>query len=351
MYLERVQIVGLGPFEALDVEFCDRPGEPRLLTVIYGEGGTGKSTVLTAISATRPANHIVLTSVWRRPGSKPHAVCDWRLNVEDPDRPHPLRVSTPGITIEADDAAEQLRRRELVHFDRVLNEQGGFAFVGLPGGRRYPRASIVIGDPSRTVLRPDVRGAPGFQDANAVELTRAIKLILAYAGISTVLAGDQRGESGHDPRSLGVAIREALDELLGLVGYHYRGLSPRSFEPRFESVTGEVLPFDALPQQVRQLVCFGTIPVHQLWVANRGVDPREAEGTILIDDAELNLSIAVQHELPASLRRIMPKAQWILATASPDLAHSVAVGSTVTLRRVPGSDRVEAYEGELSLTH
>ena len=43
---------------------------------------------LTAISATRPANHIVLTSVWRRPGSKPHAVCDWRLNVE-------VVISTP----------------------------------------------------------------------------------------------------------------------------------------------------------------------------------------------------------------------------------------------------------------
>lgn len=350
MYLERAQIYGLGPFEELEVEFCDRVTEPRLMTVIHGDAGTGKSTLLSAIAATRPANHVVLTSVWRRPGARTYAVCDWRLSAEDPERPHPLRVSTPGIAVEADEQAEQLRRRELVHFDRVLNEQGGFAFVALPGGRRFPRASLVIGDPSRTVLRADVRGAPGFQDPNAVELTRAIKLILSYAGLATALAGNERGESGVDTRSLGAAIREALDELLGLVGFQYRGLSPRSFEPRFESPVGELLSFDALPQQARQLVCFATIPVHQLWVANRCADPRHAEGTILIDDTELNLSVAVQHELPASLRRILPMAQWVLATASPDLAHA-AIGSAVTLRREPGTDHVSAFEGELSLTH
>src|SRR5690606_33299174 len=105
----------------------------------------------------------------------------------------------------------QLRRREVMHFDRVASEGGGFAFVGLPGSRRFPRASLVIGDPARTVLRADVRGAPGFHDPNAVELTRAIKLIIAYAGIAAALAGDSRGESGADPRSLAAAMREALD--------------------------------------------------------------------------------------------------------------------------------------------
>lgn len=351
MYLERARIVGHGPFDQIDVDFCDRPGEPRLLTVIHGDGGTGKTSLLAAISATRPSNHIVLTSVWRRPGTKPHTVCEWQLGAEDPERPHPLKVATPGISIEPDDQTEQLRRREVVHFDRVLADKGGFAFAGIPGSRRFPRASIVIGDPARTVLRVDSRGAPGFQDQSGVELTRPVKLVLAYAGLSTALAGDRRGESGADPRCLGVAIREALDELLGLIGYRYRGLSPRTFEPRFETPGGEVLPFDALPHQARHLVCFATLPVHQLWVANRGTDPRHAEGTVLIDDVELHLSPAVQLELLASLRRILPKAQWILSTASSVLAHAVALGSTVTLRRAPGSDRVEAYEGELSLTH
>src|SRR5690606_4135931 len=147
---------------------------------------------------------------------------------------HALVIATPGVSAEADDQAEQLRRREVVHFDRVANESGGFAFVGLPGTRRYPRSSMVIADPARTVLRPDTRGAPGFQDPNGVEMTRPIKLILAYAGIATALAGDSRGESGADPRCLAAAINEALDELLGLIGHTYRGLSPRTFEPRFE---------------------------------------------------------------------------------------------------------------------
>ncbi|PRP90916.1 hypothetical protein ENSA5_59910 [Enhygromyxa salina] len=351
MYLERTRVVGLGPFETIEVDFCDRPGEPRLLTVIHGDGGTGKTSLLSAISATRPANHVVQTSIWRRPGTKPHALCEWRLGAEDPERPHPLKVATPGVTIEADDQLEQLRRREVVHFDRALAEKGGFAFVGIPGSRRFPRSTIVIGDPARTVLRVDTRGAPGFQDQNGVELTRPVKLILAYAGLSTALAGDRRGESGADPRCLGVVIQEALDELLGLIGYSYRGLSPRTFEPRFETPGGGILPFDALPIQARQLVSFATLPVHQMWVANRGADPRHCEGTVLIDDVDLNVSTSVQLELPATLRRVLPKVQWVLGTASPVLAHAAALGSTVTLRREPGSDRVEAYEGELSLTH
>ena len=351
MYLERVRVVGLGPFEGVDVEFCDRPGEPRLLTVLHGDGGTGKTALLAAISATRPSHHVVQTSVWRRPGTKPHAVCEWQLATEDPERPHPLKVATPGVTVEADDQAEQLRRREVVHFDRQLADKGGFAFVGLPGSRRYPRATMVIGDPARTVLRVDARGAPGFQDQNGVDLTRSVKLILAYAGIAAALAGDSRGESSGDPRSLAVAIEEALDELLGLVGYQYRGVSPRNFEPRFLSPGGELLPFDAPPLQVRQLVGFAAIPTHQLWIANRGKDPRHCEGTVLIDDIDLNLSIPVQLELVDRLRRILPKAQWIVSTASPMIAHAVAVGSTVTLRREPGSGQVRVYEGELSLTH
>lgn len=351
MYLERARVVGLGPFDRIDVDLCDRPGEPRLLTVIHGDGGTGKTTLLAAIAATRPANHVVQTSVWRQPGTKPHAICEWRLGSEDPERPHPLVVATPGFSAEADEQAEQLRRREVVHFDRVAGESGGFAFVGLPGTRRFPRASLVIGDPARTVLRPDVRGAPGFQDPSGVEMTRPIKLILAYAGIAAALAGDSRGESGADPRCLAAAIREALDELLGLIGHRYRGLSPRTFEPRFETPGGEILPFDALSIQARQLVCIATIPTHQLWISNQGADPRHAEGVVVVDDLELNLSDSVQLELLSSLRRILPKTQWIVATASPVLAHAAALGTTVTLRRDAGSDRVEAYEGELSLTH
>ncbi|NJK31039.1 MAG: hypothetical protein HC927_00750 [Deltaproteobacteria bacterium] len=346
-----MRIVGLGPFEDLELDLCERPGEPRLLTVVYGEGGTGKSTLLSAIAATRPGHHVVQTSVWRRPSCNPHSICHWRLGAEDGERPHPLKVSTPGFSVESDEHEEQLRRRELVHFDRVLADKGGFAFIGLPGSRRYPRANLVIGDPARTVLKPDIRGAPGFQDPNGVELTRAIKLILAYAGIASALAGNGKGESGADPRVLGVAMKEALDELLGLVGFVYRGLSPRTFEPRFESPAGEILPFDALPMLVRQLVCFASIPVHQIWAANEYADPRTCEGVVAIDDVELNLSDAVQLELLASLRRVLPRAQWILSTASPALAHSAVLGSTVTLRRDVDSDRVAAYEGELSLTH
>lgn len=351
MLLERVRVVGLGPFEAIELDLCERPGEPRALTVLAGDGGTGKSTLLAAVSATRPGNHVVQTSVYRRPGTKPQTVCHWRLAAEDPERPHALVVATPGTSAGADDKAEQLRRREVVHFDRELAAKGGFAFVGIPGTRRFPRANLVIGDPARTILRQDTRGAPGFQDASGVDLTRAVKLILAYAKLSSALAGDRRGEAGADPRSLGAAIDAGMGELLAPVGHLYRGLDPRTFEPRFETPTGELLPFDALAMQVRQLVAIVALSTHQLWVAHRGADPRECEGVVLIDDVDLHLSAGTQLELLPRLRRVLPRVQWVVSTNSPVLAHSVSVGELVTLRRDAESARIQAYEGELSLTH
>ncbi len=373
MYLERTRIVGLGPFETLEIDFCDSRdsrdsrdfrdgagedrGEVRPLTVIYGEGGTGKTTLLAAIAATRPGHHVVQTSVYRRPGPAPHAICDWRLGAEDSQRPHPLCVATPGVRVEDEDTAEQLRRREVMLFDRALGESGGFAFVGIPSGRRFPRAQLLLGDPSRTVLRADLRGAPGFQDQGGVDLTRPIKLILAYAGMASALSEERERESESDSIEVSAAtgLRRALDaalaSTLGLIGHAYRGLDPRNFEPRFETPTGQVLPFDAMATQARHLISFSTVCVHQLWVANRGADPRHSEGVIAIDDIDQFLSEGVQSQVLACLRGALPRAQWIVATASPSLAHSAGVDALRTLRRGSESGELEIYGGALSLTH
>jgi hypothetical protein len=148
MLLERAKIVGLGPFDEVEMDLRDRAGDPRSLVVIFGEGGTGKTSMLSALSATRPGYHVVQTSVFRRTGGPVYACCDWRISAEDPERPHPLRVASPGVSIEADEKAEHFRRREQAHFDKLAVD-GGFCFFSFPGTRRFPRAAVNISDEVR----------------------------------------------------------------------------------------------------------------------------------------------------------------------------------------------------------
>jgi predicted ATP-binding protein involved in virulence len=181
-------------------------------------------------------------------------------------------------------------------------------------------------------------------------MTRATKQMLAYSAIAAALSENERGDSG-DPRRLRAAVENSVRELIDGTGFVYRGLSPRTFEPRFETPGGGVVPFDGLPIELRALVAFAVLPTHYLWVAGKGKDPREMEGVMVIDDAELHLSEAMQGELAGRLCRALPKAQWILSTRSPHVAASAGIGSTVALRRLPNSGRVELFEEELAVTH
>src|SRR6185295_6622733 len=106
MYLLRARLVGVGPFDDVSFPFCDEEGRARLVTVVHGGGGVGKTTLLTAISATRPGHSIVhqtrpplLRSEPEDPEAEqdepPRVICDWALGQDDPTRPHALCVATP----------------------------------------------------------------------------------------------------------------------------------------------------------------------------------------------------------------------------------------------------------------
>lgn len=339
--------------EAAQVEMAPRGASSRVrrMTVVHGDGGTGKTNLLATLAATRPGRTHPVTNLRRRGEATAHAICDWRLTAEDPQRPHPLRVASPNYKKgpEERDEAETLRRREQAMFDRKAQEGSGFAFLEIPAQRHFGRSAVVLSDPLRTVLRYDVR-ASVTSDTSRLDLARPTKQMLAYAGISAAVAGDRRA-SGEDPRLLGAAVREAVTAAVQLGGHDYRGVEATTLEPMFVSPGGTPHLFDSLPTALKHLVALVVLPIRTLWAAQRGTDPREAEGLIAIDDAELLLTPHLQMELPGLLRRACPRAQWILTTASPILAAAADQGDLVTLRRSAESDEVQLYEDELAVTH
>jgi len=207
--LSSLRIVGLPPFGDVEIPFADESGSPRSVTVFFGGGGVGKTTVLAAISNTRPGYAVALPAQGNQP---PYVVTDWTLGVDDPTRPHHLRIATPTVKLEADEQTELLRRREQAHFDRVAKD-GGFVFVAIPSTRWFARQPIAMAAPGRTVARYDVRAPIALDDASRTEMARETKQSLAYAAITAALSRDRGGTAY---MRLGDAMARTVDVLVAL---------------------------------------------------------------------------------------------------------------------------------------
>jgi hypothetical protein len=353
MQLVRALIAASGPFERVEVPFADEEGRPRALTVVHGAGGVGKTTLVQAIATTRPGHAVAQTArgdgLTAQGTGHSHVVCDWLLGGDEPARPHALRVASPNVRASTQDDEEALRRREQGHFDK-LAQDGGFAFLAVPGVRWFSRQPLVLSAPARTIARYDVRSPMPLDDAARADLARETKQALAYAAIAPALAGPEQGDERRFDL-LGEAMRSAVDRLADLAGFRYLGLDPLSFEPLFAEPRQRRLPFDALPTRARHLVAFAALSVRVLWAAYPDQDPRESEGVVAIDDVELYQDSAVLSRLAGALREALPAAQWILTTASPVLASSSQVSDVVAFRRLREGEAVAVFAGEHALTH
>ena len=347
MHLLKMRLSGLGPFEDLELSFSTDDGAPRLMTVVDGGGGVGKTTLLTALANTRPGNAVVnsaLGSDRETPGS---VACEYLLGQDDEERPQVLVVGSPNLRVLPDDESELLRRREQAFFDRVARESG-FVFVGFGSNRWFSRQPVAIIGPGRSVARHDVRSSMTGDDPSRGDLGRETKQALAYAAISGALAhGDpsrQRFEW------LRVAMAQSVDILAGLAGFRSAGIDPLTLEPLFTD--GDRLrTFDALPTRVRHLVAFAALPVRALWAAYPYQDPLESEGIVAIDEVDLHQDGAVLNHLVSALRRALPRVQWILTATSPVVAASCEASEVVALRQSPELGVVVPYTGPQALTH
>ena len=348
MYLERIRLVQYGPFGEFDLDLTDETGDPRRLVVIHGEGGTGKSSLIEAMAHTRPGKVTPLTPARRRDIETAHAVCDWRLSLEHPERPYPLRVMSPNVR--SDDAGELARRREQSQYDRAAAQGPGFVFVEIPSQRYFSPASLGLNDPARMMTRYEPRGASLGYEAGRPDLTRPCKQALSYAAISAALNRQSR-HSRPPANVLGQAMDAAVRDITELAGYRYAGLDTHSLEPVFETAAGTELSFDNLPTQLRHLIAFVAIPIRATWAGHSGADPRITECVIAIDDFELYLGPRVMAGLFPVLRRALPRAQWILTTGSPYAAAAAEADCLFTLRREPITDVVSLFTGHQALTH
>jgi predicted ATP-binding protein involved in virulence len=201
----------------------------------------------------------------------------------------------------------------------------------------------------RSVARYDVRAASAFDDASRSDLARETKQTLAYAAITGALT--EGTEAQREFGALAGAVAHAVDELVGLAGFKYLGVEPRSLEPRFGDADGVPVRFDAIPTRARHLVAFAALTVRALWAAYPARNPLDAEGVCVIDEVDLHQDEAVLNGLASALRRALPLVQWIVTTTSPVVAASCDAGEVLALRKTAERRGVDLYFGVSARTH
>ena len=375
MRLLRVSLHNVGPFDDVELRLdasepakdgagspkegdeneptIDPPSAPHPVTVLFGGDGTGKTSLLSALSLTRPGHALPPLPPGGAPArgrdgsTPPYVATEWLLGEDDPERPHPLLVTSPSAVLPGESPeGAAVRRREQALFDRRAQQEGGFVFVSFSGARWFSRVPNMLSVPERSILRYDVRQPNGsFDDPTRADLTRETKQIISYAAVGAALGA---GSAEHD--HLGrfeAALREVIDVVLEPFDLVHAGVSPTSLEPQVRTPRGGVLPFDAMPRAARHLVSFVTLPLRALFASYPGSDtPREREGVVAIDDVEAQQDPAILRALVPLLRRALPNVQWLLTTASTQLALACDAPSVVALRRTEAR-RVELGEGVL----
>lgn len=366
MRLVSLRLENVGPFEGTTIRFGDSDpvddGDaapaPRPVTILFGADGIGKTTLLASLAVTRPGYAIpppptpairAARAVGTAPAvdAAPLVKTEWLLGEDDPERPHPLVVTSPNAILPSETPDTALpRRREQALFERRAQSEGGFVFVGFSGARWFSRNTNMLTTPERSLLKYDVRHPASFDDPTRADLTRETKQVLSYAAIARAL-GEGRAEHAHLAR-FDAALREVVDVMLEPFGYRYEGTSPITLEPEARALGphGRVVVFDALPRPARHLLAFGALSLRALFAAYPSADdPREREGVIAIDDIESQQDPAMLRAIVPLLRTALPNAQWILTTASTQLAMSCTQGEVVALRK--NAQAIEVSEGVL----
>jgi hypothetical protein len=347
MQLIRARVANAGPLSDLTFGFADADDRPRPFTCVLGSAGTGKTSLCATIASTRPGYAATLGPARAAP-QPTFAVTDWSTGDDEVERPHPLRVTTPGLVLEHEgEDAVVIRRREQTLYERRATE-GGFALLALPGCRWFSRSPIVLTGPERALLRHDPRTTVSFDDATRTDLARDTKQILSYAAIRGALEGEPPATR---LGRLHVALRSSVDELVRLAGYGWTGADPASLEPLFVDPSGHQATFLDLPTSVRHLAAFAALTVRTIVAAYPDRDPLDAQAVVLIDDVDLYQEPATLRALPGALKRALPRVQWIVTACSPNIALGCEAEDVIALRRTDEVGRVAIYTGPLAVVH
>ncbi len=331
MFLKRIRLTNIRSNQELDLSFTGADGDIRKWTLLLGENGCGKTSVLRSIALVVAGSRALpellpRPETWIRLGSSECAIEATLETARGQERAIALRWSRGqhirDIFDRNHDAMDQIDSA-LEHSNRNYFLIGYGATRRLAGGRsvspsrepfEHPRARCVS-----TLFSNDAVLNP--LDTWAMDLDYRIK-----AGFASV--------------------RNALEDLLP--GVSLARIDRRNRELIFATQDGE-LPLDQLSEGYQNMAAWcGDLLYRITEVYKDYKSPLSARGVLLIDEIDLHLHPVWQRVLRDFLNRKLPHFQILATTHSPLTAQQSGEGELFILRRNEQEGReavLEPYPG------
>lgn len=336
MYLRHLHIQNLKLLRDLDLSFIGEDGKPRMWTVIIGENGTGKTSILQAIAlAAAGAPHIngliennagafrdkrntgAIMSIRAEFGlSETHRASRFYPGFSPDDVPQGEVIVSSTVHLSPEHqvlrgVSRYVDGPDTDPIEEARSVDAPFWFVAAYGiGRSLPRSSL--GEPTLQLASID-RLRPLFQPVQLIgtafanilpePMRRKYSRVLQQAlfGVEGLLPGfknlELRGQGG---------VKNAQD------------LQERH---RFVQAlpSGDLkLPANWLSHGYQSTIAWIADLVGQiLWEAGAGLPPEEMEGLVLIDELDLYLHPRWQRALIRALKATFPRIQFVATTHSP----------------------------------
>ena len=320
MFLRALSIENVRSIEHLEIDFAGEKKEGRKWTIVLGENGTGKSTILRAAALVLGGSDILPLlapdpQLWVRNGARAA-----RISARIATAKGELRTISVDIT-RGQTVSEIVKRnhKNLAQLDAALGHAGRSYFVaGYGASRRLPGAD-----------------APSFTQSEAFTHLRAQAVASLFSRDATLRALDAWAmDLDYRMEAAGVEmIRGAMAELLPGVGFLRIDRQQRQL--LFETPDGPV-PLQQLSDGYQNMASWtGDLLFRITETFQNYKRPLDARGLLLLDEIDLHLHPKWQRQLVAFLDRKFPNLQILATTHSPFTAQQAPPGALHVLEREP----------------
>jgi predicted ATPase len=313
--ITRLALQNIGPFKEAEFEFS------KPWTVILGNNGAGKSTVLRALA-------LALA------GTNADAAAAGRNLIRRGERSASIELSVVAGSVEAT-YVTQLAEHEngiVIQASTAPLQAGTLVAFGFPALRGIssaagfdPTAEEVYAYPRVADVLPLIRGGI---DERATNLRR-------WIFNSYVRSQDQRL-----PTATRTRYRQAIDAFFALVDAMAPGFNmafsrcdSETFEILLKTSDGEI-PMDYISQGMSSTIGWAGVVIQRLAeIYADQDDPQACQALLLIDEVDSHLHPEWQMNLVPSLKELLPNIQIIATTHSPLMVGNLGEHEVIRVRR------------------
>ena len=317
MFLKRLILENVRSLEHFDLSFEKSDGESRQWTILLGENGAGKSTVLRSIALALAGSNALpelLTNSddWIRRGADLASI---ELDL----------VTAEG---EARHVALHLRRGEPLS-KTFSDNRDSLELLDLALSHS-PRNYFTVG---YGVSRRLQSGRNTLSSAETMRNPRAqsVATLFSTDAILRSVEGWAMDLDYRKPQESQAILRDTFSEMLP--GINFEGIDKENRKLVFQTPDG-VLPLEVLSDGYQNIISWCGDLLYRITETFADYHkPLEARGLLLIDEVDLHLHPLWQRKLVEFLQKKLPNFQIFATTHSPLTAHQACEGELYLLRR------------------